>query len=464
MASPRARPQGELRQLSRLAGPMALVLGGQSSMALLETAIVARAGAEALSAAALANTLLTGVTSFCAGVVLGIEPLMAQAFGAGDAARARRLLGQGHALAAAAGLLAAAALAAVLWRLPELPRIEEWPAARDYLLVRLPALPLSLLYVAGRSYLLAAHRPRALVLAAALGNAVTLAGGILLVFGGAGLPALGARGAALAGLLGTLVQWGTVAPALRAGRAPGAARRFQVDGAELRRILRLGAPIGAHMTAQVGILVLVGWLARALGQASMDAYQVALTCANVPFTAALGIGHAGSVRVGWAVGAGEAVAARLRGRLALLAGAAAMAAAALVLGGFPGAIAALMGAPPGAAPLVARLLAVTAALLLSDGVQVVAVGVLRGMGDTRFPVLAVAVGHWLLGLPLALLLAFDRGLGVVGLWWGLSAGFGAVALLLLWRFERLCSRALAAPGAGAAQGHAGEVIDRSSRR
>ncbi|MFY0583014.1 MATE family efflux transporter [Cystobacter fuscus] len=143
-----------------------------------------------------------------------------------------------------------------------------------------------------------------------------------------------------------------------------------------------------------------------------------------------------AVRVGWAVGASNTPQARRSGLMAFATGTGFMVLCALVFALLPLPLAQLVGTPPEIMPLVLPLLMVSAVFQISDGLQAVGAGVLRGAGETRFPLVANLVGHYLVGLPVALLLGFRMGYGVVGIWWGLCIGLSVVALTLFWRFER----------------------------
>ncbi|MFP2929857.1 MATE family efflux transporter, partial [Pyxidicoccus sp. 3LG] len=204
----------------------------------------------------------------------------------------------------------------------------------------------------------------------------------------------------------------------------------------------LGFPIGLHIAAEIGVFAGAGVMAGGLGPASVGAHQIAISFSSVTFTVAMGIGNAGSVRVGWAVGAHDTPRARLAGFTAFAGGAGFMALGALVFALFPKALAELAGAPEDVLPLVVPLLMVSAVFQVFDGVQGVGAGVLRGAGDTRFTFLANMVGHYAIGLPLTLLLGFKLGQGVVGIWWGLCAGLITVAVALLWRFHKLSAGTL----------------------
>jgi MATE family multidrug resistance protein len=449
---PRNALRAELRALAALAAPLALAVGGQALMGVVDTAVVGRAGAVPLAGVGLGNALFMALAVFGMGVMHGLDPLVAQALGAGDAARARRLLWQGAWLALALSVaiaLPAAVAPSLLVPLGIEPAVAAEAGA--YLLWRLPGLPFFLLYFSSRAYLQAHGIARPMVVAAALANVANVPADLLFVFGGAGLPAwagplrafpaLGAAGAAVATSLCAALQLAVLSAAVRAvprpgGRAP--ARRL--DLAAQRGALAVGLPIGLHMGAEVGIFALVGFLAGRLGAVPLAAHQLALSIASLTFTVAIGFGNAGSVRVGWAVGRRDRPAARLAGLAAFGAGGAFMTLAALVFLLFPGAIARLLTDDPAIVAAAVPLLRVAAVFQISDGIQGVGAGVLRGAGETRFTFLANMAGHWALGLPAAVALGFGAGLGVVGLWWGFVAGLSAVAAALLLRFLRVSAR------------------------
>lgn len=447
--------RAELRALFRLAGPLALASGGQALMGVVDTAVCGRAGAAALAGAGLGNVLFFAVAVFGMGATMGLDPLVSQAVGAGDARRARAWLWQGAWLSLGGGTLLAAPLALAPLLLEPLgiePEVARQGGA--YLLWRLPGLPPLLFFTAARAYLQGMGATRAIVASTVIGNAVNLAGDLLFVFGGASLPAwagplrqvpaMGAPGSALASTLVVAVQAGALA--LAAGRVavPGGARGLRRPSApDLSRALRVGLPVGLHMGAEVGVFSLAGLLAGRLGAAALAAHQLAIAYASLTFTVAVGVGNAGSVRVGWAVGAGDAAGARRAGLTAFGAGAGVMSLAALAFLLFPRPLARAMTDDPAVIGAAAPLLLVAAAFQVCDGIQGVGAGVLRGAGDTRFTFAANMVGHWAVGLPVALLLGLRLGGGVTGLWWGLCTGLSAVALALFTRFLRISSRRIA---------------------
>lgn len=454
MPAPRSL-RGEIAPLVRLALPLAVAQGGQALLGVVDTAVVGRAGALPLAGTGLGNVLFMALAVFGMGVMHGLDPLVSQALGAGDAVRARRLVWQGVwlacALAAALTLPFALAPAALvpLGIAPDVAR-----EAGRYLLWRLPGLPFFLAFFAGRAYLQALGSARPMVVATVVANVLNVPADLLFVFGGASLPALagplraipamGAAGAAMATSLCAVVQLAILARAVTAVPLPGGRRLpRRADRRELAAALRVGVPIGLHMGAEVGIFALVGFLAARLGELPVAAHQLAISLASLSFTVAVGFGNAGSVRVGWAVGARDHEGARRAGLAAFAAGTAFMSLSALAFFLFPGVIARLMTDDPAVVAAAVPLLRVAAIFQLSDGVQAVGAGVLRGAGETRFTFAANVVGHWLLGFPAAVLLGFTFAGGVTGLWWGFVLGLSAVAAALVARFLRISARDIA---------------------
>jgi MATE family multidrug resistance protein len=324
--------------------------------------------------------------------------------------------------------------------------------------IRLLGLVPLLLFVGARSYLQAVGKTRPMVISMVAGNVFNFLTALLLVFGGSNLPwwtgplrlipALGVIGAATATTLCSVLQLVILARAVRAVQVVGHVRSSRrPDRADMTRGFWVGLPIGLQMGAEVGIFALVAVLAGRLGTDALAAHQVATTLAGFTFTVAIGIGTAGSVRVGRAVGARDIPGTRRAGLAAFAGGAGFMVFSALCFWSFPSAVARTVTDKPEVIAAVVPLLLVAAFFQLSDGIQAVGAGVLRGAGDTRFPFLANVVGHYAIGLPVAVGLGFFGGMGIIGLWWGLCAGLTAVGVALLSRFLVLSSRPIKPLGA-----------------
>ena len=427
---------GEVRELLRLALPIAAAQAGIALMGVVDTAVVGRLGAAALGAVGLANGIFLALGIVGVGIVMGIDPLIAQAFGAADRSRTRALLWQGAWLS----LIVSAVLAVpVAFSAPliDLARIDPEVArgARQFLWARVPGLFPLLLFVALRAYLQAAAVVRPLLVATVVANVANFLLDVLLVFGGSSLPgwagplrfvpAMGPAGSGLATSLCSVLQAAVLLAAGARLRETDAPRR-RPNLRDLAAAMWIGLPVGLQMGAEVGIFAFVGVLAGRLGRMS-----------------ALGIGNAASVRVGWAIGARDRAAVRRSGLVAFAAGASIMGVAALSFWLLPTQLAGLLSDRTDVIAASLPVLAVAAVFQISDGVQGVGAGVLRGAGDTRFAFVANVVGHYVIGLPVAVTLGVFRGHGVTGLWWGLCAGLTAVAVALLWRFLHLSSREIA---------------------
>ena len=450
-SSPLARGKAELFALLVLALPLCTVYLGQMLIGVVGTAVAGRLGEIALGASGLGNSLFFALALLGLGIMLGLDPLISQAIGARESALARRLLHSSVWLALALTLpLGAAILAVSVWleRLGIDPRAAE--VTRRYVFARLPGLAPFLVFVGLRSYLQAIGVTRPLVVSVVLANAVNLPLSWALTFGDAGLvaiglpalgvPALDVAGAAWANTLATLVQMLVLAEAARRIATGSSTRTHVPTRALLARTLRLGIPIGFQLLAEVGVFSLVNVIMGNIDARALASHQVAITLASATFMVPVAIGAATSVRVGHAVGRGDAPAARLAGVVGIATGAVFMLCSALTFLLAPELLARLITNQPGVIAAALPLVLVAAVFQLSDGVQAVAAGALRGAGDTRVALAANLGGHYLIGLPLGLLCAFRWGLGAQGLWWGLSAGLTVVACVLTARVVRVTSR------------------------
>jgi MATE family multidrug resistance protein len=428
----------ELRQLFRLALPLAAAQAGTQLMTVVDIAVLGRYSAVDLAAAGLANALFFSVSIAGMGVVFGIDPLISQAIGAGDRVRAHRVLWQGVWL----GLIVTAALTPLLLLAPKLMPVagvqrELIEPATAYLVIRTAGLAPFLVFTVVRGYLQARHMTRPLLVSMIVCNVFNLFADILLVFGAGPIPPLGAAGAAIATVLGQLIQLAIVAWAAREPEIVASTDMRRFNGKEVRQAFKVGWPIGIQLGAEIGVFALVGVLAARIGTLDLAAHQLVIGLASFTYTLSLGVAAAGSTRVGLAIGARLGEATRTAGRAAFIGGAAVMAIAAAAFALAPRQLARIITDKPEVIAAALPLFLVAAYFQLSDGIQAVGSGVLRGAGDTRFAFVANILGHWVIGMPVALYLGFGKSMGIVGLWWGLCAGLTVVAVLLFVRFERL---------------------------
>lgn len=426
----------ELRRLLALAFPIVVTQLGNMLLGVVDTAMLGRVGREALDAAALGNIWAMGTMAIGMGVVLGIDPLVAQAQGAGDGRALGLLLQRGVVLA-----LLISVPVMLLWTLtgPGLEMFGQSPHlaadAHAYVLAQLPGAPAFLVFIALRSYLQARGITGPALVIVLAANLLNFVGDWALIYGELGMPALGVVGAGIAtGVVRVFMAAGLAWLIGHHGLHRGAWvpwSRAAFDRAELLAIagigIGVGFQLGLEMWAFQAAMLLAGWL----GEAELAAYTVVINVASVSFMIPLGISMAAVVRVGNLVGAGRPREAQRAAWVALALGAGVMGAAALVFVLGRESIPALYGVDPGVQALATATLPVAAAFQVFDGTQVVGCGVLRGMGQTRPAAWMNLVGYYALALPLAYWLAFERGQGVAGLWWGLTVGLLAVAAALV---------------------------------
>jgi MATE family multidrug resistance protein len=215
-----------------------------------------------------------------------------------------------------------------------------------------------------------------------------------------------------------------------------------MDFALMRQLIVIGVPISGAIVLEWGLFSSAALLAGWIGTVALAAHQIALQVATVVFMVPFGISLAATVRVGHAVGRRDPVAARRAGFMAIALGAVFMLATTLLVVLLRNTIPLLfLGgesvADAETAQLAATLLLIGATFFIFDAIQGVAAGALRGLNDTRMPMLYAAVSFWLIGFTSAYMLAFRSGLGVYGIWIGFSLGVITFAALLTWRFHIL---------------------------
>lgn len=436
----------DMGSVVRLALPVAGVQVGMMLMGVVDTLMVGRVSATHLAAAALGNVYFFAVTCFGMGVLMSLDPLVSQALGAGDDPAVARGVQRGLILSVALTVLAslmtipAEALLA-LARQPD----DVVPLAARYALACIPGMLPYFGFIVLRQSLQAMGRMRPIVLTIVLANAVNVVLNWILIFGKFGFPAMGAVGSGWASSLSRWVMGilllGAGWPVLRRYLVP-----FRKESLALRplaRMVALGAPIGFQILLEFGAFGTAGLLMGLLGTVAVAAHQVALNLASLTFMVPLGVAQATAVLVGRAVGKGDADEARRAAGGGILLGAGFMCLTALAFLLFPTFWARLYTPEMEVVALAATLLPIAGLFQVMDGLQVVSAGTLRGVGDTRGPMILNLVGFWVLGMPVAILLGFRGGLGPAGLWWGLAAGLGAVAILLLFRVRSRLGRELA---------------------
>jgi MATE family multidrug resistance protein len=410
-------------------------------------------GAKVLAAVALGSSLWIVVFMAVVGLLMSLQPAVSALDGAGRRHDAGHLLAQGLMLGLGAGVFGALVLAfggmafARATHLPPalLPDVAGFVHAAAW---SIPALGL-LAACRGLSEGLSMTRPT--MVCGAIGLAILIPSAAVLM-DGATLPLLGplhGRGAQGAGIAIALILWVQAIAYLGwirvSGRYPAEAWRlpaWRPDARILAGLLRVGAPIAGSIVLEVCMFSAATLMAGRFGAVAVAGHQIALMASAVFFMVPLGVALGVTVRVGRAVGQGDPAAIRRAG----LAGFAVMLTCQCVSCALmffaSSAIARLFTQVPAVITLASTLLMLTAVFQFADGTQTVAMAALRGLQDTRVPMLLAMLAYWLLGVPVGAWLAFRCGLGVPGIWMGLMAGLTVAAVLLTARFLRATARPL----------------------
>jgi MATE family multidrug resistance protein len=318
------------------------------------------------------------------------------------------------------------------------------PVAAGYALATIPGVFPFLAFVVLRQTLQAMGRVAPIVVTIVLANLANLLFNWVLIFGKLGFPALGAVGSGWASSLSrTLMLVGLLVfswPLIRSYARPALPESFQLR--PLGRMVRLGAPIGIQMSLEFGAFGAIGILMGWLGTMAMAGHQVALTMASFTFMIPLGVSQAAAVLVGQGVGRDDPTGARRAAGAGLLLGTAFMTATAILFLLFPELLARAFSSEVEVVAVAVLLIPLAGVFQVFDGLQVVASGILRGVGDTRSPMIVNLLGFWFLGMPVSLWMGFRTSLGPAGLWWGLVVGLAATAIFLLWRVRVRMGREL----------------------
>ncbi len=431
----------EARRIMRISGPVAVAQVGLLGMGLADTYFVGQLGdPTALAAVALADACFFTLIVVALGLIQALDPLIAQAHGAGQADRCAAAWRAGVRLGLLLTLPVSLAVCATV------PLLERWAEldaevlrlAWLYLTARLAGVMPMLLYSSDRYLLHGLGNTWPTMVVTLVANVVNAVLDYGLIFGAWGLPVMGVVGAGLATagcswfMYLALAAWMRRVPRYAAYRVPG-----PIPPGLLPLVVRLGLPLGLTHGLEVGAFAFASVLVGKLGVVALAGHQIALKMASTSFMVAVALGVATSVRVGQLTGAGDPEGAARSGWTGLTLGAMWMSAAGVLFLLFRTEIVGAFNADPGVVAAGASLLVVAAAFQVFDGTQAVASGALRGLGDTRFPMLANLGAYWVIALPLGVVLGFELDLGAEGVWWALALGLLVAAVVLVLRFRAM---------------------------
>lgn len=430
-----------------LAWPLVLANFTQQAINATDVLLMGRLGPEPLAATTLALNFTYTFNMFLLGLATAASPMMASALGKRfNAVRdVRRTFRAGLWLLG----LALPFYLILLWNIggamrafgqdPALAEIGE-RFMRAYMWCTAPWLLFQLL----RNFLAALERPRIVLWLSLAGIVINALLSWALIFGRLGLPELGVVGAGI----GSTLTWTILCAALigyifarqQFRRFHLFGRFWRFDGERVAAMAKLGAPIGAGWGLEMGVFALAAYFMGWLGTEAVAAHAIALQLAALTFMIPLGLGQAATVRIGRALGRGDSAGITRAGWTSWFVGVAFMGTMALIMWAIPRPLVVLFLADtPANAPVIAlavTFLKVAAAFQLVDGAQVIGAGMLRGLHDTRWPLMFALVGYWGVGLGIGSWLAFSADWRGVGIWTGLAVGLAVVAVLMLWRWVR----------------------------
>ncbi len=409
-------------------------------MTVVDTIMIGPLGPAAIGAIGIGNSAFYSFAIFGMGLLLGLDTLVSQAFGAGDRGDCHHSLSQGLYLAiffTIPLMILFAFMPPVFYALginAEVSRL----AGSFLTTLSLSTLPL-LLYGTLRRYLQGMGHVRPVMFTLISANLINWFFNWLFILGHWGLPALGVVGSALstclarvymALMLAAFIWW------FERKTEPGFANIFRrPDWARIRLLIRIGLPAATQILLEIGAFGAAAVLAGRLNPVALASHQIALNCAAVTFMVPLGISSAAAVAVGQAIGRGDPADARRSGFIAIGLACAFMSCSALAFMLIPQPILRVYTTNAGILRIGTGLLAIAAFFQLFDGIQTVATGALRGLGNTRIAMLVNLGGYWLFGVPIGYVLCFYLKFGIYGLWWGLTLALIAIALILLYGWQ-----------------------------
>ena len=438
--------RAEFAETLKLAAPLAVSQLGQIAMMTTDLALLGRLGDHVVAAAALSHTILFAAFTLGMGLVSAVAPLASQAFGARNPRFVRRAVRIGIWAAFVAGV---PLTAMQFWGKDILVALGQAPDSAElagrYLLGLAWSMIPAWIFMVLRNFMSAVNRPEPalwITLAAIPLNGILAYG---LIYGAFGMPQLDVLGA---GVATTLVNVFMCVVAIWIAYTRHPFKKYRVlgrfwrfDGQLFRQLLAIGLPISGSFLLEYGLFAAAALLMGSISTSAIAAHQIALQTAAVLYMVPFGISMAATVRVGQAVGRRDAEATRRAGFTAMVLAVAFMIVMTVIVGLTRHSIPLLFLGDAAASgetiALAATLLVLGATFFITDGAQSVAAGALRGLNDTRIPLLIAAFSFWIVGFASSYGLAFPAGLGAIGVWIGLSLGTGVFAVLLLWRFHRL---------------------------
>lgn len=434
-----------IKETLTLAGPVAFSQFGHISVGVVDTLMAGQINKEALAAATVALSVFYPLFMLYIGFSYGFTPLISQADGEGDGLKIARILKHALVLNIAVGLLLTALLCCCIYVIPYLnqPAHIVQPATEFFAIIALSLIPVTVFQVF-KQFIEGLGNTRQAMVVSILGNVVNVVLIVLLVYGWYGLPKLGLNGIAYATLIArvfmavTMVLYFLFTKNYAHYRA--AYKQTKLEWVHIVDVFKKSYPVGLQMSFEAGAFSLSAIFVGTFGTAQISAHQIALNLASVTYMIATGIAAAATVRVGFEYGRKEKTELQIAGRTAIILAVAFMSTTAVMFALLHQVLPSFYTSDAEVIHIAGLLLWMVAFFQLSDGVQVVSMGSLRGMGDVIIPSSIAFMAYWVLGLPLGAFLAYVVGWEVYGIWVGLTVGLVFASIVLLVRFLQKSKR------------------------
>lgn len=428
-----------------LAYPVMLSQLGHIMVGIVDSIMVGQIGSTPLAASAFANNFLSVFLMFGIGISYGITPLVAQADGQSDTGKITRLLRHGIILCGSVGLMLFIALYGISYLFPfmDQPEAVVTLGTPYFLIIASSLIPL-MIFQNFRQFSEGLSITKPTMYITIVANLVNVLLNYLLIYGKLGFPEMGLNGAGWGTLVSRiLMAFGLYLFMIKYERFKVYRTAFnlrKIKSDFFKPMLKLGVPSGIQFVFEVGAFTMASIMMGWLGTNSLAAHQIAISLVSLSYMMASGISAASTVRVGNQIGRRDGLNLKRVGNTSFLMSLVFMACCAIVFIAFSNFFPTLYVEDPQVIKIASTLIIIAGFFQLSDGVQVVGLGSLRGMSDVKAPTIITLVAYWAIAIPASYLLGFTFDLGPSGIWYGLLIGLTVAAIALFFRFKKLAER------------------------
>ncbi len=432
----------DITETLKLGWPVSLGQLGHIMLGVVDSLMVGHVGASSLAASSLVNGIFFLIIVLGIGMTMAVTPLISIAKGSGKADKCRLILKNAIIVNLTLAVILTICVYSFSFAIPFLGQpVEVVLLSQSYIKILSYSIIPFLVFQTFRQFIEGLSITKPTMYIAIVANIINAFGNWLLIYGNWGFPAMGLDGAGYS----TLITRGFIALAVilfvmnyKETKNLLPTRIFGKPEKKLvMKIINIGLPSGMMYMMEVGAFafsaVMIGWL----GSTQLAAHQIAISLASISYMIILGISTAGTIRVGNAVGKKDSTGIKQAGFGALALGAGFMTFSGLIFIFFSNELPAFYISNEEVIRTAANLLIVAAFFQISDGLQAVGSGILRGLTDVKIPLYLTIISYWVIGIPVGYLLGFVFNLGVIGIWIGLLLGLTIAAISFVFRFYKL---------------------------